>query len=453
MQKRTINRDMFQQWMHSIKYVFITTLALSITLSAFAQPSKVTNALNYLRYNDIDKAKLNIDVAIDHPKSKVQSKTWYVRGLVYLEMTTVDKYKDAEPNPLDVAFESFMKAYEFDMKRVDEGELKQKLQHCSREFYNQGVGNFNLAINDQSLTPEGKIKKYQATLSNFENVGKIYKKLKMQDDSLLMATVFWSGRAARYASNEYSMQEKPEKSKEMANVALEKYQKCMDWKYGGADIYREVFHVYKSLGQVDKGVEYLKKGRELYPNNANLVLDEVNYYLDQKKYDKVLENMDVAVKADPANPVLYFVQGFANDQIKSKYEKDFVDTYKGGNNDSALQIKETATQYYTAAASSYKKAVELKEDYFDALYNLGALYYNWGAMLEGFKNNLDLDQQELTDQITAEADGWFEKATPILEKAHAINPEDKNTMTSLKNIYARNGQMDKYEEIKNKLTN
>jgi hypothetical protein len=49
------------------------------------------------------------------------------------------------------------------------------------------------------------------------------------------------------------------------------------------------------------------------------------------------------------------------------------------------------------------------------------------------------------------AEALMNSAMPILEKAHGMNAEDRNTMTALKQIYGRLDLEDKYMEMKAKL--
>ena len=45
----------------------------------------------------------------------------------------------------------------------------------------------------------------------------------------------------------------------------------------------------------------------------------------------------------------------------------------------------------------------------------------------------------------------FKQALPFLEKAAELNPTDRNTLMSLKQLYARLGMNDKYKEVEQKL--
>ncbi|MBT5403293.1 MAG: hypothetical protein HOL28_07595, partial [Crocinitomicaceae bacterium] len=57
----------------------------------------------------------------------------------------------------------------------------------------------------------------------------------------------------------------------------------------------------------------------------------------------------------------------------------------------------------------------------------------------------------LQDEKVKKAEELMNKAMPVLEKAHGINAEDRNTMTALKQIYGRLGMDDKWLEMKKKL--
>ena len=104
-----------------------------------------------------------------------------------------------------------------------------------------------------------------------------------------------------------------------------------------------------------------------------------------------------------------------------------------------------------SAETDYKKAIELKPDYFDALYNLGVLYNNHGVVLNKIADQITDNAKNKTANDLALAK--FTNALPVLEKALELNPKDKNTMFALKQIYARTQQPDKVKEINERLKN
>ena len=180
----------------------------------------------------------------------------------------------------------------------------------------------------------------------------------------------------------------------------------------------------------------------MYPNDINLVITETNFFLKTNNSKEALNNLNIALTAKPMDSNLYLVRGNIYDNLANP--KDAVtgkDTEKPKDYESLMKSAET----------DYKKAVEIKADYFDALYNLGVLYNNHGVVLSKVADQItdNAKYKAANDLATAE----FQKALPVLEKALSVSPKDRNTMYALKQIYARTQQPDKVKEINDKLKN
>ncbi|MBK6948506.1 MAG: hypothetical protein IPH16_10995 [Haliscomenobacter sp.] len=91
----------------------------------------------------------------------------------------------------------------------------------------------------------------------------------------------------------------------------------------------------------------------------------------------------------------------------------------------------------------------------DAIYSIGALYYNRAALLTKQMNALSDDYskeglkkyEELKTRIYAE----FDKALPYFQRAEALDPNDVNTLIALKEIFAREKKLDISNEFKTRL--
>jgi tetratricopeptide (TPR) repeat protein len=167
----------------------------------------------------------------------------------------------------------------------------------------------------------------------------------------------------------------------------------------------------------------IQAGRALYPNDLQVLFAETNLYLAKGESAKALANLEMAKKLDPSNPTIFFAVG-------AQY-------------DNAGNVDEAEKAYLTA--------LELKPDYFDAIYNLGALHVNNAAKQMTDANAIPPDKEKEYLAMKAKADASLDKALPYLEKAHAMDPADKNTIRSLKEIYARKSMMDKVKEMDEKL--
>jgi len=185
----------------------------------------------------------------------------------------------------------------------------------------------------------------------------------------------------------------------------------------------------------------LKKGRAAFPNDINLLLNETDFYIKNNRSQEALTNLNQAIAAKPNDHVLYFARGNMYDNLANPKDEKGKD----------LDKPKDAEEKMKLAEADYKKALEIKPDYFDALYNLGALYFNNGVNL-GNKANSITDQKKYDAEI-AKANEEFNKAVPILEKALSVNDKDRATMSALKSIYYRIGMKDKGDAMKEKLKN
>ena len=100
---------------------------------------------------------------------------------------------------------------------------------------------------------------------------------------------------------------------------------------------------------------------------------------------------------------------------------------------------------YDKALESLNRSIELEPDYFNSQYNAGVCYYNKGAgMLEAANEIMDPTEYNAAFE---EAKEVFAQAVPFMERARELNPEDMDTLTSLKELYYRLQMTEKYDEV------
>jgi tetratricopeptide (TPR) repeat protein len=212
------------------------------------------------------------------------------------------------------------------------------------------------------------------------------------------------------------------------DLAVARYSACADIEYQVPNVFLFISNLYRSNGRESEALETLSKARGLYPREQSLIIEELNIYLTNEEFDKAKENLSLAAEQDPTNEILWFSLGSVLDNL--------------GNADEAID--------------AYKKALDVKSDYFDANYNLGALYFNQAVQGINKANDMwkprmtktESDKQKALEQS---AKDLFETAKPFLEAAHAVNDQDLETMRSLRDIYARTGDDDKMLELTAKI--
>ncbi|MBL4586180.1 MAG: hypothetical protein JKX84_03860 [Flavobacteriales bacterium] len=393
------------------KQTIIFSAALLISATVFGQKAKRTSANNYLTYKELDNAKEAIDPTIMHEKTMYEAKTWFYRGKIYQAIyeTQDEKYKTLHDNPLQVAFESFLKCKELDVKNFHTDLVLQYLDIEGKQFVNEGITRYNA-------------KDYTGALAAFENTlqASSIEEIK-RTDSL---AVYYAAACA-------------EQSKEFEKA--EKYfRQAIAIGYKAEAAYVRLERMFAAAGQDDKAFTVLQEGRKAFPNNQTMITDEVNVYLKQDKHVEAMQSLEAAIKGEPNNPSLQFALGFVHDRLAAKE----IEAHPEGSTDYDTHI--------AAAESGYEKAVALDDSNFDAVYNLGALYFNQAVKMNEAANLID-DMKKFEVARDA-ANVIFDKSLPILEKAYALNGNDKGVLISLKQLYYRKMADDesykiKYDEI------
>lgn len=382
----------------------ITSLLLSflIVTISLAQKSAVVTAWNYLNSDELDKAKEAIDNASKNEKSKLMAKTWYYRGLIYQSIYNHDKYSKLDSNPLSVAYDSYIKSLDIDPKSEYVENINKRLVYVA--FY-KGV-------------EEYKNKKYADAVKSFEYILQTH-----PNDTASIAYLAYSA---------FNL-------KDMANA--EKYYtrliniNYMDPEPDKSNIYLDFAWMYKSVAKdTVKALEYIQMGIKKYPDANNLLREQVNLYIQTGKKQEAINHLQLAIQKQPNDSLLQYALG-------NLYDKLAYEAFRAGN--------KSADEYYAKAESAYKKSIELNPHYFDAYYSLGAMFFNRGAEMANAANNITNDSEY--KKAKEKADITLKTSLPYLEKAFDLNQKDKDTLISLKQIYARTGQLEKSNDMKKRL--
>ncbi len=417
------------------KKTVIFFIATAFAINGFAQNVKIVNAKNYLRdfaeskdIESLNKAKENIDLAAAHPDTKELAKTQTLKAQVYMTifenslrletekiMTVITDpnkrnlaaYQAASSAPLAEAYAGCLASKTFDAKGNYTSEVNDYIAKIASHYENKAIADYNA-------------KKYADALPSFE---KAYEINGAKDTTTLGNCALVADRAAIF------------------DKAKLYYQKMIDNKQGLGNTYSSLVNVCLMMKDSVGAMEILKKGRTAYPSDINLVITETNYFLKTNNSKEALNNLNIAIGAKPTDANLYLVRGNIYDNLANPKDASNKDMDKPKEYDNLMKSAET----------DYKKAIELKPDYFDALYNLGVLYNNHGVVLNKIADQITDNAKYKTANDLALAK--FTNALPVLEKALELNPKDKNTMFALKQIYARTQQPDKVKEINERLKN
>ena len=347
-------------------------------------------------------------------KLKDETKMYYYRGMIYLDyimMASMDEgimkeLEAMEEEQLELAsFGSLKKCIELDTKNQWKSDVNRRIESLRAIMFNAGAEMFNQ-------------KNYEAAYDAFDGSVKMYDVLS-KPDTLAMIN------AALAAENLNRFDE-----------AFSYYKMCANNNYGkGAEMYQSMIRVLNSPKNENKDdqkiLSVIEEGKNKFPNDFVLNVEEFNFWYNKGDNEKAQQALQNAIEADPTNKILHFNIGVTYDNLaKTEHE---------------AKNHEKAFEYIEKAVTGYKSAIELDDKYVDAYYNLGALYVNESQEIQSIANDYDGEKYE---QEMKRGQETMQKGVPYLEKVLTFTPNDKNTLSVLKIIYANMDDMENYKRIK-----
>jgi len=381
----------------------------------------------------LEEAMEAIEIAITGAEEKAEAKTWQKRGEIYNAVVAQDVnqiYTNAE-HELDpksseyamMAMKSFRKAHELAEKKYETKDAMTGLR--STVSYQNQIGNIML----QKQRYVEAYPSLQAVLTIqelFEKEGEDPVFAKEEDmNNHKFVTAFCANLAGS------------------KDDAMRLFKELYEGGYQEPAVYSSYFALLLENDREEDALAVMEKGKELFPGNTELLFAEINYYLQENRLDELVGKLQTAIEKEPDNMSLYSTLG-------SVYDNLFQREAEAGN-------EEKAKEYFDNALKYYNQALDKDPKFFDAVYSIGALYYNKAASLTKEMQELEEDySREGLKKYEAKREevfSFFDKALPYFKKAESINPNDVNTLIALKEIFARKDDLDTSNEIKVRLEN
>jgi tetratricopeptide (TPR) repeat protein len=438
---------------------------------------------DYLRNYNYIKAKETADLALGFEEAKSDALIWYYAGNAYLHIHRLSRYLDFILPGMDPATVKAKMGREANRVKKDK-----KLPNAELWYYNydniEGMKTLTFTIvfengvvksleyPEATNYPElgaGALQKsfeyYQTALALNKTIGNpLMSPMTAMDGMNAIAGQYYNDGVIAYNAKDFGKaaisfkrtSEVTEKytasidtfATENAAIAarlaqnsplaIEMYQKLISLKYYKPLIFLNLGELYKAAGDTAQAFNYLEQGRAIFPDDFDLLIAQTNLFLNTNKAKEAQNNLMVAVAKDPNNANLYYVIGTQYfDMLKTlDFNKDTA---------SYRQTFEMANEYLT-------KATELNATYFEALYNLGALYVNEGVRVFEVADKLDpVRDAKKYEAMKLTFEGYWEKARGYMERAHEQNPKDVDTVHTLRQLYARANNVAKVKEMDVKL--
>jgi len=192
-----------------------------------------------------------------------------------------------------------------------------------------------------------------------------------------------------------------------------------------AEIVKNIALIHLSNGDNEKAIEAMKEARLANPDDLGLLISEANVQLKMGNKERFKELMEEATTKDPKNPELQYNLG--------------VIAAEAGENE--------ASQKY------YEKAIELDPSYADAYTNLSVLMLSGESGIVEEMNALGTSSKDNKryDELREERVQLYKKATPYLETALKLKPQNIEAAKTLMNIYSITSETEKFKAMKAKV--
>lgn len=420
------------------KVIIIALLAIfgTATLSAQDNPKRTfRQAKRSLSAFELDNSKVDeLNQAVElimytakDEKMKTDPEVWNVMGDIYsayLELDYKNSLMDENYRPqylqeANKAYMAYKKGYEVAEKSRDQDDALAGMAGLIQSMSNSGIT--VLQAGDQM----GAYNIFRNVLDIHELLQEHEKDSPLNDPEAMNNQLFLAGYAALLA--------------EQYELAKPYYEQLKANDYDDPSLYEGLFKI-KSQEDPEGAEAILSEGREKYPDDLSLLYAEINAALKNNEIASLESKLKEAINKDPNNVSLYTTTGSVYDRLFQ--EMMDADTVK-------------ANMYFDSAKVYFEKALELNPDNVDAIYSIGALYYNKAAQgtqeLQALADDLTAAGMKKYDAKKLEVDQIFDKALPYFQKAERVNPSDRNTLIALKEIYARKNKMDIADEFTRRL--
>jgi tetratricopeptide (TPR) repeat protein len=387
------------------KIALLLVLVASITIS-FGQKNVRQTASNYLKDGKLDKALEAINACVLDPSTAQDAKAWWIRGNVYLAIanSTDEKYSKLDADAFSKSLESYKTCVQFDPKKEYYDKILFELDKKYRTIFDTAVAKYN-------------IKNYKEAMTNFGKSADVLEAINIFDTLSLQYAAMCAGLA----------------NDKDAGKGF--YLRLLKGNYKSPSLYSSLSDIYLREKDSANAFKYTRMGLKEYPNDMVLFNSEINIYLNYNIVDKAMSNLVIAMNKDTANYSIPFALGTLYDNITN-------DTSK-----SVVQREEA----YKNAEKAYGRALQLKPDYLDALFNLGALNLNKSIDILLKANNLPPDATADYDKFKKEAEVYLTKAMKYFEKSIELQPTDLNSLNALRQIYTQLSMPEKKKAIQERI--
>ncbi len=405
------------------KSLFLAALVLMST-GCFAQKASVKKAKSLATQEtpDFDGARAMIGAALENDETKGLADTWYTAGLIgYYQneqartnsMLGQAVDEDVVGPAVEESYNYWLKADElamiptYDKKGNPKYDTKTRKEIVKRmmEYYeNQDLVKYGIHLNDK--------RDFRGAYTAFHmHLG--IQELDMMQDAKLQAKMPKDSIYDQYKYYEaiFAIQA------EMHEEAIAVLEQMKHGDFEAITVNQFLYQEYVNVKDTAKFVEVLQNAIARFPQEPWFLQNLINYYIFSGQEAAAIDYLKQAIAQDPNVAQYHLILGNLDENQKN----------------------------YEAALADFDAALAIDPKLADAEAGKGRVYYN-----QAVKMNEDaayISDAKAYKKALADMNDMFKQSLPYFEKAHELDPENRDYMITLKTLYYRFDMEDKYNAI------
>ncbi|MBO8485960.1 MAG: hypothetical protein IAB78_06005 [Bacteroidetes bacterium] len=298
-------------------------------------------------------------------------------------LAIIEVTKPVFDDALVKAYESYLKAYEVDLKKSKFNDVVAGIKTVSSKYLNEGMNAYMLG-----------------------DLGKASEMFAKAADVVAAEPVCEVDTTATYYAGFTAWM-----NKDYAH-AKDYFEACIEASYfEDGEVYAKLADCQLNLADTTAAKTVLEEGFAAFPQNQSILIGLINFYLESgDEPDRLFELLDKAKENEPNNASLYYVEGNIHKEL--------------GEIDQAV--------------ASYLKSNEINPEYEFGLIGIGILYYEQALDLQEQAQNEFDDAKYM--ELVSQFETVLKKAIEPFEKAFNVTKDEGIKVSIaeyLKNIFYR----------------
>lgn len=418
------------------KSLFLAALVL-MSAGCFAQKANVKKAKNLAMQEtpDFEGARAAINPALTDAETAELAETWYVAGLIGYQQCQKAALDQMMGQPVDQAVigDGVLESYQYWLK-ADEIACRQLIDKKGNPMVDK-KGNpvidtktrSNIAKKMQEYYEKQELVKYGIYLNDQRDFKTAYEVFKAHLEIPTLSMMDEKAKAKMPTNDSTYLQYKYYEAifaiqAEMHPEAIAVLNEMKDGDYETISVNQFLYQEYVNLNDTANFVATLQNAVVRFPQEAWFLQNLINYYIFSGQEAVAIEYLAKAIEREPNVAQYHHIKGNLDENQKN----------------------------YEAALEDFDRALALDPKMADAMAGKGRVYYNQAVKINEDAAYIS-DNKEYKKALD-EMQAMFRKSLPFFEEAHKMEPDNRDYMIVLRQLYGRFG-MDKEREAINEEMN